>query len=214
MPVLLGQGSVWRRVQTVIWGDRGRISLQIHSNTRTQQIHVRHHHSLRCKYSSHPFKPIKGHTVLSIHSGLLQILRFQMNFHLMAVEQGVKQALSHLSYMSSLTETNNNITYDAQSLMNFARFIVAFANVKNLHVVRFTSNFGVYNMVCTKEHVEWRELILLCVISGWCKLPQKPDRCNHTISLACPTLGLFHTLEKIKSSLFLLIFSFSTFWKP
>lgn len=50
MPVLLGQGSVWRRAQTVIWGDRGRILLQIHSNTQTQQIHVRHNHSLRLSF--------------------------------------------------------------------------------------------------------------------------------------------------------------------
>lgn len=161
MPVLLGQGSVWRRVQTVIWGDRGRISLQIHSNTRTQQIHVRHHHSLRCKYSSHPFKPIKGHTVRSIHSGLLQMLRFKMNFHLMAGEQGLKQPLSHLSYMSSLTETNNNITHDAQSLMNFARFILA--NVKNLHMVRFTSNFGVFITWLVQKNM-WNEENLFCYV--------------------------------------------------
>lgn len=52
MPVLRGRGSVWWRAQTVTLGDRGRRSLHIHSNTKTQQIHTRHNNSV---YVFQPF---------------------------------------------------------------------------------------------------------------------------------------------------------------
>lgn len=117
MPVLLGQGSVWRRAQTVTWGDRGRISLQIHRNTPT------------CKKSSLPVRYISSHSfnqpkdilnfvlVIPADISVQNVISFP-DMYLMAEEWSLgeywvdrynKYSPSHHSYIELITATTDSM---------------------------------------------------------------------------------------------------------
>lgn len=252
MPVLVGQGSVWRRAQTVIWGDRGRILLQIHSNTRTQQIHIRHHRSLCLSFSAIRWTNQKTYcNVLrdsiskcnTFFQTLISWLGWKFGW---VVGQQISNSLHHTT--TTCNSSQQQMTQHVKCkwvaklwqmmLKSFSElFQISYGPLQTskpgcqIHLIFLVcqGTLTCYNMIQRTSVFKWmfsqfiKWLVMYKPLRNTGRgiliktsSVKKPHKVTHITSLPCPISRLFYTGDKKKktSSLFLLMRSSSTFWKP